>query len=124
MRNEKCLRQGGGPGPPFSVHTLFPALSVGLEFAAVWQRGGHLQITRACDPFFSHLENIRCKAQDIQQYGPSQLVPYLNDRTTSSQEAPFQETPFIHVKLQPRLQLIYLGLSCSLTRLLAVARQL
>lgn len=87
--------------------------------------GGCLQITRACDPFFSRPENIRCKAQDSEQSQPSQLVLlHLNDRTTSSQAAPFGKTPFIHVKRQPGLQLIYLGLSCSLTRLLAVARQL
>lgn len=59
------LETGVGPGPVFHVHALLPVLLGGSGGSFSLEEGRCLQITRACDPLFSYLENISGKAQGI-----------------------------------------------------------
>lgn len=54
---------GAGAGSR-SACALHPALSVGFRWLLPAE-GRVSANRRACDPFLSHPENIRCKAQDI-----------------------------------------------------------
>lgn len=60
----KRVGLGAGPGSLSSVHTSHPVLSLGFGLLLPG-RGRVSANRRACDPFSSHPENIRCKAQDI-----------------------------------------------------------
>lgn len=124
MRGQRSLGCRGWPRPVFHVHALLLILSGGSGDNFPLEEGRCLQITGAYDPLFSYLEKNQWQSPGHLTVLPKPTCSsHLNDRTTSSQEAPFGE-PLYPCQAQHRLQLIYLGLSCSLTRLLVVARQL
>lgn len=64
-KNREVCGAGVGPWPLFSACTLLLPWLEALEVGAARQRGESRWITRACEPFFHHSENIRCKAQGI-----------------------------------------------------------
>lgn len=59
------LEAGVDPRHVFHVHVLFPVLSGGSGGSFSLEEGRCPQITGACDPLFSYLENISDKAQGI-----------------------------------------------------------
>lgn len=65
MNVKVVLEAGVDPGHVFHVHVLFPVLSGGSGGSFSLEEGRCPQITGACDPLFSYLENISGKAQGI-----------------------------------------------------------
>lgn len=64
IKAQESFWAGGWRWVSLSVCALHPALSVGFRWLLPAE-GRVSANRRACDPFLSHPENIRCKAQGI-----------------------------------------------------------